>query len=75
MVQFSSAVAALVLAASSAEAMCYNPLKTSGFRSFSGVTGGGRYKERNHVTNMCKGYTNGSVYHRDALQGVCVPFL
>jgi hypothetical protein len=68
MVQLSSAIAALALAVSSVEAGCYGASDAS----FSGFTGGGRSEERNHVKNMCKGYTDGSGYHRGALQDVSV---
>jgi hypothetical protein len=72
MVKVSSAIAALALAVSSVEAGCYGFGGPAGGASFSGFTGGGRSEERNHVKNMCKGYTDGNGYHRGALQDVSV---
>jgi hypothetical protein len=81
MVQLSSAIAALALAVSSVEALalaapsfelrCYGlngPSQDS--TSFSSWAGEGRSEERNHVKNMCKGYSDGNGYHRGALQDV-----
>jgi hypothetical protein len=78
MVQLSSAIAALALAVSSVEALalaapsfelrCYGlngPSQDS--TSFSSWAGEGRSEERNHVKNMCKGYSDGNGYHRGAL--------
>lgn len=67
MVQLSSVLTALALAVSSVEAGCYGASDAS----WSAFTGGGRTEERNHVRNMCKGYTDGSGFHRGALQDVC----
>jgi hypothetical protein len=72
MVQLSAAITALALAVSSVEASCYSSGNPAGVRNFSGITGGGRSEERNHVKNMCKGYTDGSGFHRGALQDVSV---
>lgn len=67
MVQISSIITALALAVTSVEAGCYG-LSSAGW---SATLGKDRHEERDHVRNMCRGYTDGSGFHRGALQDVC----
>lgn len=67
MVQFTSVLAALALAITSAEAGCYGASNAW----WSATLGKDRTEERDHVRNMCRGYTDGSGFHRGALQDVC----
>lgn len=77
MVHIGSVVAALALAFTSVEAGCYG-ISNAGF---SATLGKDRHEEHDHVRNMCRGYTDGSGFHRGALQDVralrcqiCSPF-
>jgi hypothetical protein len=63
MLHLSPILAALALAVSSVEAGCY------GF-STAWSDWYDRSEERNHVTNMCRGYTNNNGDQRGALQDV-----